>query len=103
MGSLLSIAWNNKMLKFYEHITLLLPVKISKVLFVLYMSYFIVDWWDGENCLVWTCVLFVLSVKETQQLILMLGGEHTVISQAADLIDDPIVMYKTTHHIKGRY
>lgn len=33
----------------------------------------------------------------------MLGGEHTVISQAADLIDDPIVMYKTTHHIKGRY
>lgn len=47
-------------------------------------------------------VLFVLSVKETQQLILMLGGEHTVISQAADLIDDPIVMYKTTHHIKGK-
>ncbi|XP_054270502.1 proto-oncogene tyrosine-protein kinase ROS isoform X2 [Macrosteles quadrilineatus] len=40
-------------------------------------------------------------VKETQQLILIMGARNTVISQAADLLDDPVVMYKTTHHIKG--
>ncbi|XP_075227577.1 receptor protein-tyrosine kinase sevenless [Lycorma delicatula] len=40
-------------------------------------------------------------VKETQQLILILGTHHTVISQTADMIDEPIIMYKTTHFIKG--
>ncbi|RZF32704.1 hypothetical protein LSTR_LSTR004132, partial [Laodelphax striatellus] len=40
-------------------------------------------------------------VKEVQQLILILGEHHTVMSQAADIIEEPTLMYKTSHLIRG--
>lgn len=55
----------------------------------------ILYWWNKilrDNCFL---------VKETQQLILILGAHHTVISQAADILEEPVIMYKTTHLIRG--
>ncbi|XP_014249043.1 proto-oncogene tyrosine-protein kinase ROS [Cimex lectularius] len=40
-------------------------------------------------------------VKKAEKTILILGAHHTVISQAADMLDEPVVMYETQHRIRG--
>lgn len=40
-------------------------------------------------------------VKDTQQPILILGGEHLVMKQGADMLDEPSVIYKTISVIRG--
>ncbi|KAK2578971.1 hypothetical protein KPH14_011171 [Odynerus spinipes] len=41
------------------------------------------------------------TVKDTQQPILILGGEHVVMKQGADMLDEPSVVYRTTSIIRG--
>ncbi|KOC66937.1 Proto-oncogene tyrosine-protein kinase ROS [Habropoda laboriosa] len=41
------------------------------------------------------------AVKDTQQPILILGGQHVVMKQDADMLDDPSVVYENTSIIKG--
>jgi len=41
------------------------------------------------------------SVKDTQQPILIVGGEHVVMKQGADLLDKPSIIYKTESVICG--
>jgi proto-oncogene tyrosine-protein kinase ROS len=41
------------------------------------------------------------SVKDTQQPILIVGGEHVVMKQGADLLDKPSIIYKTESVIRG--
>lgn len=40
-------------------------------------------------------------MKDTQQPILILGGEHEVLKQGADMLDEPSVIYRTTSTIRG--
>ncbi|KAL0113614.1 hypothetical protein PUN28_012637 [Cardiocondyla obscurior] len=40
-------------------------------------------------------------VKDTQQPILILGGEHVVMKQGADMLDEPSVVYATDSMIRG--
>ncbi|XP_076297885.1 receptor protein-tyrosine kinase sevenless isoform X2 [Lasioglossum baleicum] len=42
-----------------------------------------------------------LAVKDTQQPILILGGQHVVMKQDADMLDDPSVIYENTSTIRG--
>ncbi|XP_006571431.2 proto-oncogene tyrosine-protein kinase ROS isoform X3 [Apis mellifera] len=41
------------------------------------------------------------AVKDTQQPILILGGQHVVTKQNADMLDDPSVVYENTSTIRG--
>ncbi|XP_071649102.1 proto-oncogene tyrosine-protein kinase ROS isoform X3 [Temnothorax longispinosus] len=41
------------------------------------------------------------TVKDTQQPILILGGEHVVMRQGADMLDEPSVIYETESVIRG--
>ncbi|XP_061926816.1 proto-oncogene tyrosine-protein kinase ROS isoform X9 [Apis cerana] len=41
------------------------------------------------------------AVKDTQQPILILGGQHVVAKQNADMLDDPTVVYENTSTIRG--
>ncbi|XP_029040730.2 proto-oncogene tyrosine-protein kinase ROS isoform X3 [Osmia bicornis bicornis] len=41
------------------------------------------------------------AVKDTQQPILILGGQHVVMKQDADMLDDPSVIYENTSTIRG--
>ncbi|XP_026669122.1 proto-oncogene tyrosine-protein kinase ROS isoform X4 [Ceratina calcarata] len=41
------------------------------------------------------------AVKDTQQPILILGGQHVVMKQDADMLDDPSVVYENTSVIRG--
>ncbi|OAD52465.1 Proto-oncogene tyrosine-protein kinase ROS [Eufriesea mexicana] len=41
------------------------------------------------------------AVKDTQQPILILGGQHVVMKQDADMLDDPSVVYENTSTIRG--
>ncbi|XP_015429752.1 PREDICTED: proto-oncogene tyrosine-protein kinase ROS [Dufourea novaeangliae] len=41
------------------------------------------------------------AVKDTQQPILILGGQHMVMKQDADMLDDPSVVYENTSTIRG--
>ncbi|XP_018353318.1 PREDICTED: proto-oncogene tyrosine-protein kinase ROS isoform X2 [Trachymyrmex septentrionalis] len=41
------------------------------------------------------------TVKDTQQPILILGGEHLVMKQGADMLDEPSVVYETKSVIRG--
>ncbi|KYQ48889.1 Proto-oncogene tyrosine-protein kinase ROS [Trachymyrmex zeteki] len=41
------------------------------------------------------------TVKDTQQPILILGGEHLVMKQGADMLDEPSVIYETGSVIRG--
>ncbi|XP_071571413.1 proto-oncogene tyrosine-protein kinase ROS isoform X4 [Temnothorax nylanderi] len=41
------------------------------------------------------------TVKDTQQPILILGGEHVVMRQGADMLDEPSVIYETKSVIRG--
>ncbi|XP_011869660.1 PREDICTED: proto-oncogene tyrosine-protein kinase ROS isoform X2 [Vollenhovia emeryi] len=40
-------------------------------------------------------------VKDTQQPILILGGEHVVMKQGADMLDEPSLIFRTTNMIRG--
>lgn len=40
-------------------------------------------------------------MKDTQQPILILGGQHVVMKQDADMLDDPSVVYENTSTIRG--
>ncbi|XP_012234446.2 proto-oncogene tyrosine-protein kinase ROS isoform X2 [Linepithema humile] len=40
-------------------------------------------------------------VKDTQQPILIIGNEHTVMKQGADMLDEPSVVYETNSVIRG--
>lgn len=42
-----------------------------------------------------------VTVKDTQQPILILGGQHVVMKQDADMLDDPSVVYENTSTIRG--
>ncbi|CAD1471670.1 unnamed protein product, partial [Heterotrigona itama] len=42
-----------------------------------------------------------IAVKDTQQPILILGGQHVVMKQDADMLDDPSVVYENTSTIRG--
>lgn len=42
-----------------------------------------------------------VSVRDTQQPILIVGGEHVVMKQGADLLDKPSIVYKTESVIRG--
>jgi hypothetical protein len=46
-------------------------------------------------------VWFGCTVIETEKTVLVLAGQHTVTSQAADMLDEPVVLYKTDHFIRG--
>ncbi|XP_046814673.1 proto-oncogene tyrosine-protein kinase ROS isoform X2 [Vespa crabro] len=41
------------------------------------------------------------TVKDTEQPILILGGEHVVMKQGADMLDEPSVVYRTSSVIRG--
>ncbi|XP_076667958.1 receptor protein-tyrosine kinase sevenless isoform X2 [Andrena cerasifolii] len=41
------------------------------------------------------------AVKDTQQPILILGGQHVVMKQDADMLDEPSVVYENTSTIRG--
>ncbi|XP_015176489.1 PREDICTED: proto-oncogene tyrosine-protein kinase ROS isoform X2 [Polistes dominula] len=41
------------------------------------------------------------TVKDTEQPILILGGEHVVMKQDADMLDEPSVIYRTSSIIRG--
>ncbi|XP_014608086.1 PREDICTED: proto-oncogene tyrosine-protein kinase ROS isoform X1 [Polistes canadensis] len=41
------------------------------------------------------------TVKDTEQPILILGGEHVVMKQGADMLDEPSVVYRTSSIIRG--
>lgn len=41
------------------------------------------------------------AVKGVEKTILILGAHHSVFSQAADMLDEPIVMYRTKERIRG--
>ncbi|XP_076178506.1 receptor protein-tyrosine kinase sevenless isoform X1 [Ptiloglossa arizonensis] len=42
-----------------------------------------------------------ISAKDTQQPILILGGQHMVMKQDADMLDDPSVIYENSSTIRG--
>ncbi|XP_066586207.1 proto-oncogene tyrosine-protein kinase ROS [Prorops nasuta] len=41
------------------------------------------------------------AVRDTQQPVLILGGEHVVMKQGADMLDEPSVVYQTSSTIRG--
>lgn len=41
-------------------------------------------------------------VKEKEKTTLILGTHHSVLSQDADMLDEPVELYTTTHHIRGK-
>ncbi|XP_074098359.1 receptor protein-tyrosine kinase sevenless isoform X3 [Cotesia typhae] len=41
------------------------------------------------------------AVKDTQQPILILGGEHVVMKQGADMLDEPSIIYRANGRIRG--
>ncbi|XP_069689840.1 proto-oncogene tyrosine-protein kinase ROS isoform X2 [Periplaneta americana] len=41
------------------------------------------------------------TVKDTLQPVLILGAHHTVLRQEADMLEEPVIMYNTSHVIKG--
>ncbi|XP_043492014.1 proto-oncogene tyrosine-protein kinase ROS isoform X2 [Polistes fuscatus] len=41
------------------------------------------------------------TAKDTEQPILILGGEHVVMKQGADMLDEPSVVYRTSSIIRG--
>ncbi|XP_033362153.1 proto-oncogene tyrosine-protein kinase ROS isoform X1 [Bombus vosnesenskii] len=57
----------------------------------------------GEGPPAVTCVMTTPepAVKDTQQPILILGGQHVVMKQDADMLDDPSVVYENTSTIRG--
>lgn len=44
-----------------------------------------------------------VSVKNTEQPILILAAHHVVTEQGPDLFEDPVILYETQFNIRGEY
>ncbi|XP_078041242.1 receptor protein-tyrosine kinase sevenless isoform X3 [Augochlora pura] len=56
---------------------------------------------EGPPAIIYIATTKELAVKDTQQPILILGGQHLVMKQDADMLDDPSVIYENTSTIHG--
>ncbi|XP_072751260.1 proto-oncogene tyrosine-protein kinase ROS isoform X2 [Anoplolepis gracilipes] len=56
---------------------------------------------EGPPAIIYISTTREPTVKDTQQPILILGGEHVVMMQNADMLDEPSVVYKTESVIRG--
>ncbi|XP_076645581.1 receptor protein-tyrosine kinase sevenless isoform X2 [Halictus rubicundus] len=56
---------------------------------------------EGPPAIIYITTTPELAVKDTQQPILILGGQHVVMKQDADMLDDPSVIYENTSTIRG--
>ncbi|KAL6432278.1 hypothetical protein ACFW04_006732 [Cataglyphis niger] len=56
---------------------------------------------EGPPAIIYISTTREPTVKDTQQPILILGGEHMVMMQAADMLDEPSVVYETESVIRG--
>ncbi|XP_015109279.1 proto-oncogene tyrosine-protein kinase ROS [Diachasma alloeum] len=56
---------------------------------------------DGPPAVIYITTPSEPAVKDTQQPILILGGEHVVLKQGADMLDEPSVIYRATSKIRG--
>jgi hypothetical protein len=57
----------------------------------------------GVSKLFISCIHFVYSipVKDTRKPNLILGSCHTVLRREADILAEPMMIYNTSHIIKG--
>ncbi|KAG7201761.1 hypothetical protein KM043_004482 [Ampulex compressa] len=56
---------------------------------------------EGPSAIIYISTTPEPAVKDTQQPILILGGEHVVMKQGADMLDEPSVIYQTSSVIRG--
>ncbi|XP_008552558.1 proto-oncogene tyrosine-protein kinase ROS isoform X3 [Microplitis demolitor] len=56
---------------------------------------------DGPPTVIYITTPSEPAVKDTQQPILILGGEHVVMKQGADMLDEPSIIYRANSRIRG--
>ncbi|XP_034935442.1 proto-oncogene tyrosine-protein kinase ROS isoform X2 [Chelonus insularis] len=56
---------------------------------------------DGPPAVIYITTPPEPTVKDTQQPILILGGERVVMKQGADMLDEPSIIYRTNSRIRG--
>ncbi|XP_015585702.1 proto-oncogene tyrosine-protein kinase ROS isoform X3 [Cephus cinctus] len=56
---------------------------------------------EGPPAIIYISTTPEPAVKDTQQPILILGGEHTVMKQGADMLEEPALVYRTSSIIRG--
>ncbi|XP_029680165.1 proto-oncogene tyrosine-protein kinase ROS-like isoform X4 [Formica exsecta] len=56
---------------------------------------------EGPPAIIYISTTREPTVKDTQQPILILGGEHVVMMQGADMLDEPSIVYETESEIRG--
>ncbi|XP_070164576.1 proto-oncogene tyrosine-protein kinase ROS isoform X4 [Polyergus mexicanus] len=56
---------------------------------------------EGPPAIIYISTTREPTVKDTQQPILILGSEHVVMMQGADMLDEPSVVYETESVIRG--
>lgn len=40
--------------------------------------------------------------KEAQKPVLILGADHVVIEQGTNILQEPVLLYRTVHRIRGK-